>query len=90
MGPAKIIIVVRNQIRLIESLYLFRAKGFHYEPLDRWLKAKGGRPLQFYKFYMVSQCFAEAFGRENVAVFPLEELKADPNYSLAGYANLSV
>ena len=78
VGPAKIIIVVRNQIRLIESLYLVRAKGFHCEPLDRWLKAKGGLPLQFYKFYKVSQCFAEAFGRENVAVFPLEELKADP------------
>ena len=77
VGPARIVIMVRHQIRLIESLYLFRAKGAHYEPAERWLKARSDGPLRLYRYHTVAQSFAEVFGRENVSVFLLEDLKSD-------------
>lgn len=76
VGPARILIVTRHQIRLIESLYLFHAKGVHAEPAQQWLDARGDG-LGQYRFHTVAESFAAEFGRENVAVLPFEDLSAD-------------
>jgi hypothetical protein len=75
-GPARIIIVTRHQIRLIESLYLFHAKGIHVEPAQQWLDARR-EDLGQYRFHTVAKSFAAAYGRENIAIFPFEDMKAD-------------
>jgi hypothetical protein len=77
VGPARIIIVVRHQIRLIESLYLFHAKGARYEPAEQWLRARSNGPMQIYSYHAMAQPFVEVFGRENVAIFMFEDLKTD-------------
>ena len=76
VGPAKIIIVVRHQIRLVESLFLFHAKGFRYEAAEQWLSSRSD-DLRLYRYHVMVNSFVEHFGRENVAVFLFEELKAD-------------
>jgi hypothetical protein len=76
VGPAKIVIIVRHQIRLVESLYLFHAKGARYEAAEPWLDARSS-DLQLYRYHAMVNSFVEQFGRENVGVFMFEELKAD-------------
>ena len=76
VGPAKIIIVVRHQIRLVESLYLFHSKGVRYEPAEQWLDSRSDE-LLLYQYDMMVNSFVEHFGRENVAVVLFEDLKAD-------------
>jgi hypothetical protein len=76
VGPSRIVIVTRHQIRLIESLYLFHAKGVHVESAQQWLDARRD-DLRQYRFHTVAESFAAVFGRDNVAVFPFEDLKAD-------------
>lgn len=76
VGPARIVIVTRHQIRLIESLYLFHAKGVHVEPAQQWLDARQEEMHQ-YRFHTVAQSFVAAFGRDNVAIFPFEDMKTD-------------
>ena len=76
VGPAKIIVVVRHQIRLVESLYLYHSKGSRYEPAAQWLSSRSD-DLRLYRYDMMVNSFVEHFGRENVAVFLFEELKAD-------------
>ena len=75
-GPARIVIVVRHQIRLIESLYLYQAKGARYEASETWLQSRGDA-LRLYRYYTVAASFAEVFGRENVGIFLFEEMKTD-------------
>lgn len=82
VGPARIIIVVRHQIKLIESLYLFHSKGARYEAPEQWLRARNDGPLRMYSYHLMTQPFVENFGRENVAIIPFEQLKHDP----AGFA----
>ena len=76
VGPAKIIIVVRHQIRLIESLYLYQAKGVRYEAAEQWLGSRSD-DLRLYRYDTMVNSFVEHFGRENVAVILFEELKTD-------------
>jgi len=76
VGDARILIVTRNQLRLIESLYLFQAKGIHVEPVEQWLESRDGAFRQ-YRFHTVAKSFAAEFGRENVMILPFEDLKAD-------------
>jgi hypothetical protein len=77
IGPARIVIVARHQIRMIESLYLYHAKGSRYEPLEPWLQANDSA-FQLFHFNKVADTYANVFGKENVALFLLEELQADP------------
>jgi hypothetical protein len=76
VGPAKIIIVVRHQIRLIESLYLYQAKGARYEAAEHWLGERDD-DLHLYRYDTMVNAFVQHFGRENVAVLLFEELKTD-------------
>lgn len=76
VGPARIVIVTRHQIRLIESLYLFQAKGVHAAPAPHWLEERRN-DLRQYRFHTVAESFAAAFGRDNVAIFPFEDLQSD-------------
>ena len=47
IGTARIVIVGRHQIKMIESLYLYHAKGPRCEPLEPWLQAKRKRVPAF-------------------------------------------
>ncbi|MEX0803110.1 MAG: sulfotransferase [Candidatus Binatia bacterium] len=77
VGAARIVIVVRHQIGLIESLYLFHAKGSRWEPAEQWLRSRSDGPLRLYRYHTVAESFVKRFGRENVAVLLFEDLKAD-------------
>lgn len=76
VGEVRILIVTRNQLKLIESLYLFQAKGMHVEPIEQWLDSRCGEFSQ-YRFHTVAESFAAEFGRENVMMIAFEDLKAD-------------
>lgn len=78
IGPARIVIVARHQIRMIESLYLYHAKGSRYERLEDWLQSND-TAFQLFSFNKVADAYANIFGKENVALFLLEELQADPS-----------
>jgi hypothetical protein len=78
IGPARIVMVARHQIRMIESLYLYHAKGSRYEPLEPWLRANDSA-FELFHFNKVADTYAKVFGKENVALFLLEELQADPS-----------
>lgn len=78
VGPARIVIVVRHQIKLIESLYLFHAKGARYEAPEHWLRARNEGPLRMYSYHLMTRPFIENFGRENVVIVPFEQLRNDP------------
>jgi len=77
-GPARIVIMVRHQVRMIESLYLVQTKGPRYMAPSEWLASKRkGTALLLYSYHAMAARFAEHFGRENVGVFALENLKSD-------------
>jgi hypothetical protein len=77
VGPARIVIVARHQIRLIESLYYAKTNG-EVSP-ERWLQRQTQGPLNkerfhVYRYHAFAKAYSEAFGRENVGVFLLEDL----------------
>jgi hypothetical protein len=76
VGPARIVIMARHQIRLIESLYLYLAKGYNIEAPDAWLAANTDT-TRMYRFHTIASMFADIFGRENVRVMLLEDLQSD-------------
>lgn len=47
IGTARIVIVGRHQIKMIESLYLYHAKGSPCEPVESWPQAKRKRVPAF-------------------------------------------
>ena len=75
IGPARIVIMARHQIRLLESLYITRTKGPGYQSAEDWFETNKGGPTHFCRYHAVAQSFADAFGRENVAIFLLEDLQ---------------
>ena len=62
---------------MIESLYLYHAKGSRYERLEHWLQSNDSA-FKLFNFNTVAGTYANIFGKENVALFLLEELQADP------------
>jgi hypothetical protein len=77
VGPARIIIMARHQIRLLESLYITRTKGHYYQSPEKWFEANGAGSVRMFSYHAVARSYAEAFGRENVGVFLLEDLTND-------------
>ncbi|HZS55555.1 MAG TPA: sulfotransferase [Bryobacteraceae bacterium] len=80
VGPAQIVIVIRNQIKLIESLYYAKTDG-DMTP-DRWRTAETEGPqnrdrFHVYRYHAFAKAYADVFGRENVGIFMLEELATD-------------
>src|SRR5581483_6738487 len=80
VGPARIVIVTRHQIKLVESLYYSKTDG-ELTP-EQWLQMKTEGALNrerfhVYRYHAFAESYADAFGRENVGIFMLEELAAD-------------
>ncbi|MEX0828391.1 MAG: sulfotransferase, partial [Haliea sp.] len=77
IGPARIVIMARHQIRLLESLYITRTKGHSYLCPEQWFEANQGGWAHMYRYHAVAESYAKAFGRDNIGVFLLEDLIKD-------------
>ncbi|NQT18017.1 MAG: sulfotransferase [Planctomycetes bacterium] len=89
----KVVIALRNPLRLVESVYFqnLRAtnvggkyrygRGPRYLTIDRWLEqswtATGKAPLSHLDYAATVDLFARTFGKESVGVFLFEELVED-------------
>lgn len=78
VGEARIVVVVRHQIRLLESLYLSRIKPPRYLTPEEWFAGEGKRSVNAYWYANVIETYQSVFGRENVLVLAFEELASDP------------
>lgn len=76
-GPVRVVIVTRQQIELIESLYIHKANVTTYQPFDRWLGANA-EWIGTYRFHEIADAWAQVVGQDNVGVFLFEELVRDP------------
>jgi hypothetical protein len=91
-GDCKVVLILRNPIALIESVYFqhlkrenvggkyrrFRRPWFH--SIDTWLERSWvdeGAPDAHLDYATTVQMFVDVFGRENVAVYLFEDLVAD-------------
>jgi len=78
---AKIIIVIRNQIDYLSSIYSFRvtSKGQEYRSLRKFLYELGKEGLfEKMNYYNLIKDYVDNFGKENVLVIPLEILRNSP------------
>jgi len=78
---ASILIIVRNQIDYMLSLYAFRVavKGEEYRSISRFLKEDGEKGLFLKLEYdRLVQHYMQLFGHDRVLVLPMEMLKMDP------------
>lgn len=73
-GPLKVVIVARNQLRLIESLYIHKANSATFMPPEAWLSSEPERNAFGYRFHQIADIWAKVVGEENVGVFLFEEL----------------
>jgi hypothetical protein len=69
--------MARHQIRLLESLYITRTKGPYYQDVAEWFEVNRDGPIHFCRYHAVGQSYAEAFGRDNVKIFLLEDMQDD-------------
>lgn len=77
VGPARIVVMGRHQIKLLESLYITRTKGHQYQDPEEWIAANSGNWAHIYRYHAFARSYARAFGRGNVGVFLLEDLVSD-------------
>jgi len=86
-GKAKIIINLRNPIRLLESAYFQQLKTYnagsikhfrflpYYQTINNWLRDNYDRQiLNHLQYAETIQAYIEEFGKENVHVFLFEDL----------------
>jgi hypothetical protein len=96
---AKVIVVVRRQDTLVESIYKQSLQSYYYQRLDSFLNYRRqtfadagdwlGPPsldLKLLDLHRYVRHYAEQFGRENVAVLPYELLGRDRRAFLAELA----
>jgi hypothetical protein len=79
---AKILIMIRNQLAYITSLYTFRVaiKGRETRSFTQFLSEEKGKGLYDHLDYPVLiHHYQQLFGNENVAVIPMELLLTSPN-----------
>lgn len=77
VGDARIMIVIRQQIRMIESLFLFQAKGPKYQEPAKWIEEQADK-LALLDFHTLINSYVEVFGKVNVGVFLFEHLQKEP------------
>jgi hypothetical protein len=84
-APAKILIILRSQHSMLQSLYLnhLRAAGQHLVSFEQWIEAAYGG-IRFTETHRVGlnydslvQLYDEMFGPENVVVLPFEQISGD-------------
>lgn len=78
---AKILVIVRNQLDYITSLYTYRVaiKGYETRSFARFLNEEGEKGLfDHLEYHGLIEFYHQIFGPEKVAVLPLELLLAKP------------
>lgn len=99
-GDCKILIVLREPLDLIESLYfqklkesVLRKRGlwerdFGYFSIGQWFERfwtdEPAGPLWHLDYYQTINAYAEVFGEGNVGIFLYEQLKENPDAFLQG------
>ena len=93
MGPCRVVILLRNPIKLVESVYFQHLKrenvGGKYQrfrrpwlhTIDSWLESSWshrGAPAHHLDYATTIDLFAEVFGRDQVGVFLFEDLVQNP------------
>lgn len=76
---AKILIIIRNQLDYISSLYAFRVaiKGYESRSLERFIQEEGELGLLAHLEYAkLIELYQDLFGKERVLVLPMEMLKS--------------
>jgi len=76
-GPLRVVLVVRHQVKLIESLYIHKANSSNFLTAEEWLASQPEWFAFGYRFYEVADAWARVVGKENVGVFVFEELVND-------------
>jgi len=74
---AKILIIIRNQLDYMTSLYTFRVavKGHETRGFARFLREEGEKGLfDHLEYHRLVELYHQLFGRENVTVIPMEVL----------------
>ena len=93
---AKIMIVIRNQLDYLRSMYTFRVaiKGYEYRSFKRFLSEEGEKGiLDHLEYDRLIEYYIELFGRERVLVLPMEHLRTSPDKflaELAGFMEVTV
>ncbi len=104
-GDCKILIVLREPLDLMESLYfqklkesVLRKRGLWsrdniYFSIEEWFgrfwKNELAGPLWHLDYYHTIKAYAEIFGDENVGVFLYEQLKENPSGFLRGICSFA-
>lgn len=84
LGFEKIIITIRNQVEIIDSLYrqyviqggVMKFKDF-LNLNSKWNPYLRAFDLNYLKFHSLIECYFNVFGKENVLVLPQELLKSN-------------
>ena len=81
-GDAKIIFNIRSQLDQLVSLYLFqRARALHSVSLQEFIsqnmEVRRGSWIECLDYSKVVRTYAELFGKDNVGIFLLEDLRKD-------------
>lgn len=82
---AKILIIIRNQIDYLLSLYAFRVgvKGAETKNFNQFIQRMGKSGLfEYLQYHRLIQKYQDLFGASQVLVFPMEMLKKDPDTML--------
>lgn len=73
-GPVRVVMVVRHQVKLIESLYIHKANQSHFKTAEKWIAAQPEWFAYGYRYSEIAEAWARVVGEENVGVFVFEEL----------------
>ena len=95
-GESKIIITIRNQLDMIVSAWAeTAAKLARYKPFKIWLIEQNNNfyrgILYRLKYFELIEAYSRIFGKDNIGVFLLEDLKEDPRkyyIELSNYLNI--
>lgn len=77
IGPLKVVIVARNQLRLVESMYLHKANSSQFMTPDEWLSSDPEWFAFGFRFASIANAWSNTIGKDNVGVFLFEELAND-------------
>ncbi|MGD9924716.1 MAG: sulfotransferase [Pseudorhodoplanes sp.] len=76
-GPVRVVLIVRHQLRLIESLYLQKANSANFLDTEAWLDSQPDWFAFGFRFGEVADAWGRVVGRDNVGVFMFEEMVKD-------------
>jgi hypothetical protein len=79
---AVILVTIRNPVEWVESWYLFEMRKLtKYVPFDDWMDRHWRKLeksiLRVLRYRALVQCYAELFGKNNVRITTLEDLRRD-------------